>query len=299
MYIPFICLSDSCEITDISPTMKPFPDVKNGKGFLRRVFGKDISERVEELCRDGRRDGSTLLELPCPIGIFKTLAAVRYPVGGLALYLLSTREELCLVLKDRARRTDGHLPSVAGILSAADIPTDLPTLASMCSRVSSTLTTLTLSTSISSDDSILPDGGAALLFVCCALIRAVADTADGEIEMSFSGAHSAFGITLSVPLSVPLSLAGHGDELMLLAPFLKGSRAYLRCAVLGARQSQLSLNAEIRDGRLCFHIGSFAVNPPPEFKSPARENAASETLLCDTVCFILSSAEALSAMQEQ
>ncbi len=301
MYIPFICLSDNCEVTDISPTMKPFPDIKNGKGFLKRIFGDDISESVEELCRVGKKDGATLFELSQPFGIFGTLAVVRYSAGGVALYLLSEKDELEMLLRDRAKLGDGEkLPSVVKILSKADIPTDMSTFAVMCRRVSATITTYPVSTDDSFDGMLMPAGGAALLFICAALLRAVAGSADGCIEMSVDGTGMAFGLSISVAISSSVSFAGHGEELMTLAPHLKGSRAYLRCATVGARQAQLSLSAEMSDGKISFHIGNaITVFPPPEFKSPAREGLDAEIVLCDTVNFILSSVEALSGVQEK
>ncbi len=291
MYIPFICLSEKCEVTDISPPMKPLPDYKWGKGFLSNLFGESFAQRIDELCRDGLGDGATLLELPQPFAGFSFAAALRYPAGGVALYLIRSEDELPLLLKDRSRaRADSSTPLVSSILSANDFPTDMLSFCDMCLKVTSFPSLPAVRATCSDDDATLSSGVGALLTVCCSLICALGGSAAGDIELFLDGTGASVRVSVSARCPEALQFVGHADDLMALAPYLRGARSYLRCASVVAKGAELSVSAECSDGRIAFEVVALpTLLPPPEFKSPRCESAAVERTLAETVSFILSS----------
>ncbi len=292
MYIPFICLSEKCEVTDISPPMKPLPDYKWGKGFLKNLFGEKFAQRVDELCRDGLGDGATLLELPQPFGGFAFAAALRYPAGGVALYLIRSEDELPLLLKDRSRpRADSNsTPLVSSVLSANDFPTDMMSFCDMCLKVTSFPSLPAVRATCEGPDTTLSSGVGALLTVCCSLICALGGSAVGDIELLLDGTGGAVRVNVSARCPEVLPFVGRADDLMALAPYLRGARSYLRCASVVAKSAELSVSAECSDGRIAFGVVALStLLPPPEFKSPRRESVAVERTLAETVSFILSS----------
>lgn len=78
------------------------------------------------------------------------------------------------------------------------------------------------------------------------------------------------------------------NDIMSLAPYLRGSLYYLRRAVVTAEYSQLSIGADLSpDGKLSFTVGNIPqILPTTEFKFPENDGKTDEII--DKVLYLLS-----------
>ena len=301
MNIPFICLSAELDITDVSHEIKSLPGFRRDKDFLLTILEEDDLARIEELCSVVHYKTALSLKLKSRVGGHRFAKAVQNTDGGTVLYLAKDDSDLTsdgyTDCPDESFSDELFLPNE---LSAIPRCMDFAALTRIFGRIASQLSKSQLLAGrhlLLEFDDLTGHNGAvsfdtqAILYSSFCLVCAAARSTVGNMVFSVCRGEFTFSVSVRTQLCSMPPFVGSSFDVMSLAVFLRGSRPFLRRALLCAASAEMNLSFDISpDGTLCLNVSNLAnVTAGTEFKFP--ENTADEYDIAEKLLSLLLSVQ--------
>lgn len=307
MNIPYICLSDRCEITDVSDTLKSLPNKRNGKDFLLHLFGTDGYAQIEEFCLGAEDISSRVIPITSSHSVYHEAVLVKCTYGGAIMYLLSKGTsplQLALLQKEEAPADAldlvDHSINIGFSCSADQAFRRLCSRAAQNSLVEENLSGNAGEAIISANyTASLPTYYSSLFGVVTSLISAMVCVAIGGICLDMTSRTLGLELTISTDTFMIPPFTGGCHDIMSLSPYLRGSRQHLSAALLKAESMGFALSAVFTpDGKLSFTVSNIShIMPPPEFKLSTDNTEEAE--LWEILFDLMSSAQEQKHKEDQ
>ena len=326
--VPFICLSDKCDIIDLSDEIRSCPGKTVDRTLLLFSMSESDAERLVEFCATPAMPYETSLSSISNSEHFNLkFHEYRYAVaekslfasGVITLYLYRDKDDLSSQSSQKVPISKGLdeygiLRESFGNLSLDDRFIDISEVAGLIARtadsliphgiISSSKLKVVLSDNCRSTPSVHgnPINSSFLLSTFISLISILDSISIGrEITVNINSRGDSFEVVMSTYSSdATPPLIGSVGRVLSLAPYIPGSFTDLLVASYSAEMCSLRISTECSpDGEMKFTFSRMAeLIPPLEFKcSPPNEFA--ERLIEDVIRAISAVKEKQNQYQQQ